>query len=348
MTGYYIFISIILCAYLLNCNSKIILLCIMIFSVFREGVGWDYYSYLEIVDCKIKGIIINDYNRFTLPWKLLIDFAAKLNSPKLIIIVPAILTHLFIYFGLKRVYKNNDNKISVTLLFYIFIPVFYLASFSTIRQWLAISIIFYGITFLNENNIKTFIFFLFIACFIHSSAILGILFILIKYKSWTSQSIIIYFIIAVIVSFFILEIMQKLYFFFEIHNQYIMEPDNKGKKILLVFLLFAISLLFLRNKISIDKQMTLYNDSFIWGVILLLATYPFGGVISRSFYYFLIPLLYIIPTTKNYFTKRSIPIVNFGLISFVIFIFIFYLYHIKNVSSYNAGFVPYKFSYKLF
>jgi hypothetical protein len=343
MTGYIFFILIISYFCFSPYKSINILIILILFSILREGVGWDYYSYLEVVELKMKGIESANYFRYTLPWQYLIDFSAIIKYPKLIVIIPSILTHSIIYITVRRIFTNSDNLVKLSLLVYALLPVFYLASFSTIRQWMAISVIFFSLTELNNNKLKKYVFLILIACIIHPSALFGFSAYFIKKFNWSLKSMIFYFLIAFLTSIIIIQILNQLTNLLGIQNIYLKTPDNAGKKILIILVFIAVYVLILRRRIiEMDYQLRLYTDAFLWGVILNISTAPYGGVISRVFYYLLICLVVVIPVTCKIFTKSSRQLVIMTFLIILISIFSLYLYTIRNVVNYGAGFFPYQ------
>lgn len=111
-------------------------------------------------------------NKFEIGFSMLIYLIVKLGGSlstilffiQMIIISP-------IYFGLTKIKKTYPIWFGM-LVFYL---MFFNASLNMMRQWMAMSILFYGFSFLLINDKKKYFLLTFIATLFHTSAIFGII-----------------------------------------------------------------------------------------------------------------------------------------------------------------------------
>lgn len=139
---------------------------IFIFSAIRYNVGFDFMMYLDILK--------NDpyYDRFEFFEYLLQRLAAETYIP-LFFIINSFITVYFV----KGAIENLSTNVSISLFAFFCIPLLYTHSFSIIRFWAGVSILFYGSTFLFKKKWIHFAIFYVISMFFHGSMIVGILFV---------------------------------------------------------------------------------------------------------------------------------------------------------------------------
>ncbi len=147
----------------------------IIVSGFRYGVGTDYfYRYVPDFNKIANNIEVNNLEiGFKLLIKICLIFSKNSQS---IFIVTSILISMLIVIG---IYKNSKNPlVSITLFG---IGGFFFLSLNMIRQFLAMSIVFYAYQYLleREKN-KWYILAVIVACFIHSASIVAIALLLFR------------------------------------------------------------------------------------------------------------------------------------------------------------------------
>lgn len=180
MTFYFIFPIIIFCiviaGYKKSYTGLTLIILLLIFSLFRDNsVGTDTMNYQNGLENVVKVFVtkssfFEDNSRYEYIYYLLCVFIYILDLPSRIIIdIFSLITYIFLYKGGK---KNNVN-IALVVLSYVFLGMYYL-SFNISRQFAAISICFYAIGFIKENDWHKYLFFfwIFIACLIHKSVLL--------------------------------------------------------------------------------------------------------------------------------------------------------------------------------
>jgi hypothetical protein len=173
MLFYVTFIIIIIAlGFILNPRLRLwgIFAALFILSAMRYEVGTDYMTYFTVTSGKID-ITTNNYMLFEPLNVWLIKIGYLLNSPQFYFIMASLLTMMFFYKGIKL--HSRDYFLSA--LCFIGFPMFYLESLNIVRQFVAISIIFYSITYINERSPGKFLACVFIACMFHVTAFVAII-----------------------------------------------------------------------------------------------------------------------------------------------------------------------------
>lgn len=132
-----------------------------------KDLGKDYGTYLYNYE-------INYYAMFfsikEILWSLLYIIFNFFNIDFFfLVLLVRLMTVLFYYLGLKNL-KLNDISMTVAILLYIFVPA--VTFINIMRQGLALSIYFYGYSFLKKNDKRKYIFWSFIAFNIQISILL--------------------------------------------------------------------------------------------------------------------------------------------------------------------------------
>ena len=281
----------------------------------RQDIGYDYENYVEM------------YNNNFIPIEplsgLLTSFSFLFNDYRYYFMIFAFLT----IFLVRKVAIMNNSVVFMML--YLFLPGFFLESFTLVRQSLAISFVIYALS-LYMNNKRFYWIPLVLACLTHFSAILFYLtfIVLISVKNKKLRYMIILSIL--LISFYFAVMLQYLipYFpkliWYNGVNQY-----GFGQFILYLSLFSIISYkLFAFAK-------TYFNIVLI-GLCFMFAGLNIDGVFIRLTYYFLIPFLFY---RWNYiFSKQKINSA-FWLSIFLVF----FIYSLKLKTFNDTGsLTPYK------
>lgn len=140
MLPYLLFVALLLFFYGRK-NPMLMILTMGLFAVLRYDVGWDYVSYYELSSDPTALAIAQE--RYSALWYWLFETAYNLRMPHLAIAVPAIVTYAFIYKAVDMLFDKDKEHMCDALLVYGLWPFFYLGSFSTIRQNLAMAIVLF-------------------------------------------------------------------------------------------------------------------------------------------------------------------------------------------------------------
>lgn len=135
---------------------------------FGEYLNFKFYQSWKYV--YVKEFEIGFTSVVYLVTKLFGQFSAVLTAIELLIIVP-------LYAGLRRLKKSYSYSISFGVLTFLLMN--YNVTLNMMRQWIAISIIIYGFSYLIENKKREYVWCIVIAFLFHTSAIMGLLILLI-------------------------------------------------------------------------------------------------------------------------------------------------------------------------
>lgn len=137
MFPYLLFVAVLLFFYYRK-NPIMMLLTLVAFAVLRYDVGWDYMSYYGF--SSDEGSLALARERYSVVWYWLFETAHGLKMPHSGIAVPAVLTSVAVYLSVRMFCEKDEAAMSDSLLVYALWPFFYLGSFSTIRQSLAVAL----------------------------------------------------------------------------------------------------------------------------------------------------------------------------------------------------------------
>ncbi|MGE4260519.1 EpsG family protein [Shewanella sp.] len=150
-------------------------LLLAIFASVREFVGVDYKEYSELFPLVASGA----NTQFEIANNFLITVFYNLSGINAVFAFYSIATILIIAYSLTKISPSKE----LSLFIFVFLTLFYLATFNHIRQWLAISIIMLGYGYLLEERNKSFFICILVAPFFHLSVIFLSLFsLLLRYR----------------------------------------------------------------------------------------------------------------------------------------------------------------------
>ncbi len=112
---------------------------------------------------------------YEIGFTLLIYFAAKvLRSVQWVLFIFQVLSAFPVYYALRR-YKSQMPELSTWLGMLVYYSYFYCASLNLMRQFVAISLLIYALTYLYEEKSMKYFLFVAIACSFHISALIGVI-----------------------------------------------------------------------------------------------------------------------------------------------------------------------------
>ena len=322
-------------------SSKSIYLTLFIFSAFRYDIGWDYTAYVLEIESGHDSIIDS---RFELLNKYILLIGSYLNFYPIVFAIYSFLGLKILYLSIN---KNSSNRILSWLVFYS-MPFFFFASLSTIRQSLAMILVFYSYQFIIEKKYIYFFCVISIASLFHLSALLGFLllpFIIFPIGKLTNF-------ILFLGSFFAGEILLNFItgsdlFFLERIKLYMSKGQAKPELINYLYYAFGVfNLLFYDKLVRINSQnkvlITLINIGLVF--LNLLAFEPITSLRVSSI--FLMFLIYLVPYYVKIFSKESVKFVNnilvLGFISLSFFYIFIYINAYNNGLLEKVSFLPYK------
>lgn len=317
-----------------------IYLTLVLFCVLRYNTGWDYMSYVEEIE--YWGTAGSNMQRYSVLWQWLFEYSQRINNPHFAIAITGFSTITIIYFVVNKLCQKKWLICDVLTIYAIW-PFFFLGTFSTIRQSLAIAIGLLILYYSLRKKIKYIIVALIINYFVHPSSVVCVCYLAfllpqIKLKLWHLITVII---LAIITLYSIGLIIQNSLLSVYVH--YLSANDSYGSKLSILLVIILIPMIFLRNKHKVDQGLM---DFCIISLVLTIITFLILkiSVITRVTDYFTILLIFIVPYFKYIFKNKKIG----NALVFIAFIGVFFYYLISTKGAANQGlamspFVPYQF-----
>lgn len=136
------------------------------FSAIRDGIGSDYDSYLRHIEL----IQYGENNYMEIGFIKMVELLEKINSdPRFVIIVFSVLT---CFFYIKAIYSQSTD---VFISIFIFLSWgYYFFTFTTVRNYFALSLVLFSIKYLYEEKHFYFLSGVIIASLFHKSALICI------------------------------------------------------------------------------------------------------------------------------------------------------------------------------
>lgn len=309
-----------------------------LFSALRSGIGWDYYSYYNVVESAIGGDYNTGYSRFGVFWKLLIKMCVFMKSPQLLLVISGFINLYIIYYISKK--EKSGKLIFFT---FIFFPSFYLTSLSSIRSALALSIVMLGIFFLREEKIKKSILSMILATFMHTGAVISLLIpviYLLKFK--LKNLIIILFLFGLVFEKKIEMVFKLIRIYLPQYAGYIGEKREGSELFFYMFYLIGI-LFFLIVLLKYKEKNNFVINLYIIGCFIFYYSFFISATAYRVGNYFTASLIFIPSDLQmNFKNKNLIKVVT---ISLLVILFNYTLYKRSFVKDYGVNhgrYVPYK------
>lgn len=174
-----ILIAFILSYFAQKYNNRKILFCVFIWlslccGLRNEFIGNDTSNYITFFyDIKYFGVFYgSDIGFSILSYILMYMF----NNPYILLLIYSLITNYFIIYRL----WDFRNKASFSLMILIYSIIYYPYCFNIVRQFLAIALIFWATKYLEQKNYKKFMLINFIAVTFHTTAIIGLISLLIE------------------------------------------------------------------------------------------------------------------------------------------------------------------------
>jgi hypothetical protein len=323
-------------------SNKIFFITLLIFCILRYDVGWDYIEYVRVIESGYVNIVDSRYEFLS---KYFFLIGSYLSFYPIVFAIFSFLTLRIFYISVSR---YSINPLLSWLVFYS-MPLFFFASLSTIRQSLAMLIVFFSYRFVLEKKYIYFLITIIISMLIQPSAIVGVLILPIMIFPVGKLINIILFICSFYIGSMIISFIDNSDLFLLTRLKiYIGLEGVKAQLLNYLYYAFGIfNLLFYDKLVKIDPKnkaiITLINSGLI-----LLNLFSFESVTSlRISAFYLLFLVYLIPSYTRIFNKQSSRIIENVLVSGFISLSFFYLYIFIN--GYNNGvidkvsFLPYRF-----
>jgi len=307
----FIYITISICTVFLSLiaakyKSKVILFVLIAFLTVISGtrsvnVGTDtstYYAYFEQIACGNSGY-------FDVGFELLSKVLIKLlGEVSLLFITYAAITNCLIVL---RLWKLRRKPLTFTLMIFIYVAMYYAESMNIMKQFLALSIVFYSTSLLKNKRYLTYIIMVIIASTIHMSAAISIVILPIYFfnNDENKRKHKYFFLMAVLCIPFIIGSMISI---FDTYKEFFLYSKVVISYVI-IFRLFIVftyltrnhRVLFLKNVSPEEKELKI--DFFIFAVGAMISIiglyYEQMARIALYFTIFEIPFLSQIVTSKR-------------------------------------------------
>lgn len=307
------------------------------------SVGTDTLNYVTHINY---WQTIQNYNRYpTEPGLRFISIltAYFFKGPTSVLLVVATLTNSLIVYRLWT-YKNN---ISINISILLYSLYYYFMTLSGIRQWVAISIVFWASEYVFKKKYLRFSFFVILATLFHNSAIIGLLIpivdIILNKKKYNIKKLI-FFLFVVLPSIIgVLIVIESKFNIFSKYGAYFENFNAQvGTGITLwikMFLSLIIFLVILSEKIISEEDYNLFKRSFtiyFIGLLMVIPGYYINDFNRIAFYYVIYELIFFGVIGKYYKNMK----VKIGLLMFILFYVLLFILEIKYS---GLSIMPYKF-----
>lgn len=339
MIPYILFLFLVLFFRVLK-RPQYIYITLLVFNVLRYDTGWDYMSYISLVENW--GMPGSNMLKYSFIWQWLFSFAERVNIPHLALAIPGFLTVSLVYFAISKL-LNSQEAICDSLCIYAFWPYFYLGSFSTVRQALGVAIALVILYSAVHRKLVLFLLLLVLDYFIHPSSIVCVFYVAfffpyLRVKLWQMGVLFVAFYVAL--SFIDLIIQGSP---LAVYETYLNSSDTYGSKLSILLAIMLIPTFMVRN---IEKGAPLMADFCVMSIVLQIMTFVAfnSSVLSRVSDYYAILLVFVASKYKNLFQEKQLG--NILVLSAFISVFIYYLVSTRGAASQGLAtspFVPYKF-----
>ena len=304
-------------------------LVLFFFSAIRYGIGYDYYAYMKMV--------LNNTEDYSIeriePLSRVLLSTAYHTHYQVFFVLSSFLTIFPLY---RACIKLSINP-AYSLIIYFLFPVYYLESFSIIRNAVAYSIVLYSFVVLNERKYLYSVVLIVIAALFHKSALISLLFYFIFFIKPGRLLNIIFYLSSFAISAFLLEAISQyadLFFLLSDVEKYTEVGRAEGGTMnYIVNGLNIINFLLWSQLSAKDKNNSLYLCLFNIGVCLWNAFLAIDSTISlRLSSFFMIFIIFLVPQYKTIFVGKNQLFVNRMVYLFFLILFSSYFY--INVSAY--------------
>lgn len=217
--------------------------------------------------------------------------------------------------------KSSKNYVFSLILFFLFY--YFFESLNIVRQYMAMSIIFLAATyfsdFSNKRKLLYFLFLVFFAASIHTSAIFALVIPFINFLSIRRFSVVILLVASLIIGLFPLQSQLQSFDFFllsEMYNHYLEDFDSAGvtatRLLMNAYILFVL--------LSSKKEYDRFDKYMLIGICLQNA-FPYAITI-RLFSYLIVFSIISIPNRYEYKKSSHFLIITlaYGLTKFFVFL----------------------------
>ena len=307
--------------------ERIALFIIVFISIFRFDVGWDYVNYYNYI-YNVEILQILGLEPFS---QLLCYVALYFNSPPLLFILFGLPTYLILFQALRRF--SVDFRISIL----VYLAFFYLESFTSMRQTLALSITFWGFRYVLTRSFAKYFFVIVLAALFHMSALVALviypIYFLLNVK-WL--------ILVIPVIFLVKEVLFQFLSMYGRYAYYLdkLEEYTGGGIARYVQIFLFLSLLVLGRAKSIS-----FSENRMFSIIGLALFFPFifGPALgTRIGMYFLIFLCLLVPCILKKYSIHYKILYTFCFVGYFLT-----MIYVGSNNAFKSLYTPYQFIFNI-
>ena len=302
------------------------------FSAVREGIGIDYYSYINHIMMIQKD---SSHHYMEIGFKKLVQLLAMINiEPRLVLIVVGVLTTwLFV----SAIWEQSSNTAFSVFLFLSW--GYYFFSYNTVRNFFALAISIYSMRFLRQRKRLYFILFVLLAALFHKSALSCLPSYFLSDIRWKKHY---YFIvgIGILAALLLKEQLREFVFYFYPGYEGGAYDTERISYLNIVKAILAILLcLICCKKVDEDKDNRLYFHLNVLALALYTGMYWIPEI-SRIGFYLNTTSIFLLPNVLEKVKNRK----NKKLLKFVVYLFSIILFYLLCKKFYRSTIqlLPYK------
>ena len=280
------------------------------FAGLRYGIGTDYFvtykPYFDYLNGEGNLLL---YNRESLDvgFYLLNILVVKIGgSFQLVLFLASVIT----FFAFRNAILPYKDKINIGLATFVFMLMYYQASFNIVRQMMAATIVLYAFQYVLKYEPKKFVLWVVVAAMFHKTALLVLPFYLFanvitkrKYRL-----LILFFYAVFFYAVFNFEQFSPIINLIDpsgYYSNYLRRVSSFEFSLGLVIrtVPYIIAVILMWKKIKGDSLLYIYLNSFLLGSILRLIVYMTQFDADRIAIYFLMPQVIFIPYLAKYYKK---------------------------------------------
>ena len=311
--------------------STIIFILLWLVSGFREGVGTDYYPYVQyFYKTKVYTLFNNPFEWGFYILNKLVNILT--GNPRFIFLIVS----FFTLFVINKAILNHSVNYYFSILLFINLY-FYFNSLNIMRQFIAIAIVLYSLRYIYERNLKKFSVLILAASFFHfTSVVFWFAYFVVnkKYKIYTYFSGALLSILLVFLFPYIAEILTHFMPRYEAYLTNMFEQFSSTSVILIILSTLIFTFLLHRNSEWDSEEIVLFNLVYI-GLIFNIAAY-YNFLFYRISLYFYIFIILLIPKLVHQVNEKYKNAISIVIISLSM------LYCIRLLITGNGEILPYR------
>lgn len=314
-------------------------LLLVIFSGLRYGVGVDYATYIQYFhDMQIQDQL------YVEPGYLLLErmVNAIKGEAQLVLFLCAVIT----IYCTSQFIKFFSNSVAISWIIYALTPIFYLASFNGVRQFVAVALFGASLKYIKQRKILYYIVVIVIAGMFHYSAFL----LLPLYFFLNRKFNVFYYVFGFTVSIILFLNLEWIIRYFGYYSFYLVrggmkEFDIKGLGVIAIF--FGSLMVAEKLRARFSSSDIVINLLFLSAIVIMAPIFANidSSLIMRLSSYFTIAFMIIIPYVIS-ITKDAW--LRFWIYTFLVMLISVYYYLTLYLNGETYKLVPYKMNFVLF